>query len=154
MEIRNIFCLVVVAVILSLCLQQFVISNFCILCSSPGVDVPCLIDLETGALLELAISKNSETFSLLRFGSATGYRTNQEIRLKLPMESASPMRLCRRCRASIAERYVLADLRDPNNKKLLLLSDGETYQMGSYLISISDAGDGWLSVIIQLADSS
>lgn len=100
----------------------------CCLCNSPNYSVPCLVDLETGDILELSLDGPSatydgngqadvETFSFIRFGNVTGTKQNAPnvITLKIPMEDKSQApALCRNCRQQLPQtyngRYVLADL--------------------------------------------
>ena len=100
----------------------------CCLCNSPNYSVPCLVDLETGDILELNLDGPSatydgngqadvETFSFIRFGNVTGTKQTAPnvITLKIPTEDKSRApALCRNCRQLLPQghdgRYVLADL--------------------------------------------
>lgn len=100
----------------------------CCLCNSPNYSVPCLVDLETGDILELNLDGPSatydgngqadvETFSFIRFGNVTGTKQTAPnvIELKIPTDGAPQCpALCRQCRRLLprgyTSRYVLADV--------------------------------------------
>ena len=100
----------------------------CCLCNSPNYLAPCLVDLETGDILELNLDGPSatydgngqadvETFSFIRFGNVTGTKQTAPnvITLKIPTEDKSRApALCRNCRKLLPReydgQYVLADL--------------------------------------------
>lgn len=100
----------------------------CCLCNAPTSSAPCLVDLETGDILELRLDGPSttygpeglpdvETFSFIRFGSITGTKQTSPnvIALKIPMEDKSTApALCRNCRQLLPQvydgRYALANL--------------------------------------------
>ena len=112
----------------------------CCLCNSPNYSVPCLVDLETGDILELNMDGPSatydgkgqadvETFSFIRFGNVTGTKQTAPnvITLKMSMEDKSRAPgLCRNCRQLLPQgydrRYVFADSK---NKTLFLIAAGE-----------------------------
>ena len=100
----------------------------CCLCNSPNYSAPCLVDLETGDILELSLDGPSatydgngqadvETFSFIRFGNVAGTKQTAPnvITLKIPAEDKSRApALCRNCRQLLPQghngRYVLADV--------------------------------------------
>ena len=100
----------------------------CCLCKSPNYSVPCLVDLETGDILELNLDGPSatydgngqadvETFSFIRFRNVTGTKQTAPnvITLKIPTEDKSRApALCRNCRQLLPQgydgRYALADI--------------------------------------------
>ena len=111
----------------------------CRLCNSPNYSAPCLVDLETGDILELRLvgpsTSNStgssipaETFSFIRFGNVTGSRrTPDRIELKIPSkEKVKSLALCNKCcnllPSGYDDRYVLADL---DSDTLFFFVDGE-----------------------------
>ena len=112
----------------------------CCLCNNPNYSVPCLVDLETGDILELNLDGPSatyegkgqadvETFSFIRFGNVIGTKQTAPgiIELKVPTtdKSTSPA-LCSKCRKLLPRgydvRYVLADL---GNRTLFPFIAGE-----------------------------
>ena len=100
----------------------------CCLCNAPTSSVPCLVDLETGDILELSLDGPSatydgngqsdvDTFSFIRFGNITGTKQTAPnvITLKISMEDKSrALALCRNCRKQLpkgyAGRYALSDV--------------------------------------------
>lgn len=137
----------------------------CCLCNSPNYSVPCLIDLETGDILELRLvgpsTSNStgssipaETFSFIRFGNVTGSRqTPDQIELKIPTEEKvkSPI-LCIKCRKLLPRgydgRYAMANL---ENRGLFLINAGHNIAVCGYEIQIMQE-ETLLSILI--VDSS
>ena len=121
----------IVAAVLAICVAAilfFWIRKECCLCNAPTSSVPCLIDLETGDILELSLDSPSttpgpegqndvSTFSFIRFHSVTGTKQTAPnmIELKIPTadKSQTPA-LCRNCRQLLPKgyegRYVLTDL--------------------------------------------
>lgn len=111
----------------------------CCLCNSPSHSTLCLIDLETGDVLELSLDgpttshgtgapSYAETFSLIRFGSITGTKQTSPnvIELKVPTKDiVKTPALCSNCRKLLQQkyrgRYVLADV---NNKALFPITAG------------------------------
>lgn len=132
----------------------------CCLCNSFIYHAPCLIDLETGKMIELALydphtTKNAElaeeqltgdTFSFVRLGSITGIKMTgtRQIELSIPcMERVDRPTLCRKCRKQIQEgshgsydRYILADLYDPESKTLISIVNGAKTDLRCYSITI------------------
>ncbi len=121
----------IVAAILAICVAAILSlgnETECCLCNAPTSSAPCLVDLETGDILELRLDGPSttygpeglpdvETFSFIRFGSITGTKQTSPnvIALKIPMEDKSTApALCRNCRQLLPQvydgRYALANL--------------------------------------------
>lgn len=121
----------IVAAILAICVAAILSlgnETECCLCNAPTSSVPCLVDLETGDILELSLDgpsttygpeglRDVETFSFIRFGSITGTKQTSPnvIALKIPMEDKSTApALCRNCRQLLPQvydgRYALANL--------------------------------------------
>lgn len=100
----------------------------CCLCNAHTSSVPHLIDLETGAILELRLDGPSTTpgpggqtdvatFSFIRFDSVTGTKQTAPsmIELKIPVDdTVNTPALCNKCRKLLpqghVDRYVLADM--------------------------------------------
>ena len=121
----------IVAAMLAICVAAVLLlgnRKECCLCNAPASPALCLIDLETGDILELRLDGPSttygpeglpvvETFSFIRFGNITGTKQTSPnvIALKIPMEDKSTApALCRNCRQLLPKgyegRYVLTDL--------------------------------------------
>lgn len=111
----------------------------CCLCNSPNYSAPCLVDLETGDILELSLTGPAtsyrpsaptpvETFSFIRFGVITGIKqTPDQIELKIPEEDKAEVpALCAKCRNLLPHgysgRYAMADLK---NQEMFPIADGE-----------------------------
>ena len=108
--------------VLSICVAAvFLLGNIqeCCLCSGPSYSAPCLVDLETGDILELSLDGSSatyggngqsdvETFSFIRFGNITGTKQTLPgvIELEIPVEAtvSRPM-LCRNCKKLFSQGY-------------------------------------------------
>lgn len=139
MKIRIILPLAVLAAVSAMAVGVLFFSsaNSCGLCQEASYDAPCLIDLQTGEVLELSLDGPSETgsigntsvqstvetFSFIRFGSITGTKQTAPSVIKLKIPSADKVNapaLCRMCRKMLQQgydgRYVLADM----NGKILV----------------------------------
>ena len=121
----------IVAAVLTICVATVLLfgnRKECCLCNAPTSSAPCLLDLETGSILELRLDGPSttygpdgvsyvSTFSFIRFHSVTGTKQTAPnmIELKIPTadKSQTPA-LCRNCRQLLPKgyegRYVLTDL--------------------------------------------
>ena len=129
-----IVCIVILA-LLSACTNAIPEPEQCSLCAGTPCHAPCIINLSTGEMLELAVyeshpfivgelaeEQQRETFSFVRGAGVEGYRLSGEsITITIPME-ADKMKeklFCNSCRdrlASCAPRgYALVDLKDTNN---------------------------------------
>ena len=145
----------------------------CCLCNSFRYHAPCLIDLETGDLIELDIYFPHETlvaeladpqpeqgtFSFVKLGEASGYRdTAQErIEVEIPIDKTSNPVLCKACRQKLnafnTDRYVLADLYakldEKEKHKLIPITDGMNVDLRCYSITANKQQGGALKLIIQ-----
>ena len=96
----------------------------CCLCSSVRYHAPCLIDLETGKMIELDI----------------------------PTESITNPSLCKSCRKQldglVVSRYVLADLYSGEAKNIIPIKDDLTLDLRCYHITAQQEKDV-LKLIIQ-----
>ncbi len=128
----------------------------CCLCNAPTSSVRCLIDLETGAILELSLDGPSTTpgpggqtdvatFSFIRFGSVTGTKQTAPnvIELKIPADdTVNTPALCNKCRKLVpggyVNRYLLADL---NNGVLYPVTAKLDLSICGYQIQITHAKD-------------
>ena len=134
----------------------------CCLCNNPSYDAPCLLDLETGDILELRLDCPSatydsngqadvETFSFIRFGNVTGTKQTAPnvVTLKIPMEDKSRApALCRNCRKLLpkwyAGRYALVNL---TQKELFPITTGREISVCRYTVRVSQE-ETHLSVLI------
>lgn len=99
----------------------------CCLCNAPTSSAPCLLDLETGSILELRLDGPSttsgpdgvsyvSTFSFIRFHTVTGTKQTAPNMIELKIPSGGALQhpsLCRQCRQLLPQgytgRYVIAD---------------------------------------------
>ena len=123
----------------------------CCLCNNPNYSVPCLVDLDTGDILELNLDGPSatydghdqsgvETFSFIRFGNVTGTKQTAPGIIELKIPTADKMNIPALCRKLLLRgsdgRYALADL---ENKVLFPISaNGELIIQGHRIIITHD----------------
>ena len=134
----------------------------CCLCNSLSHSALCLIDLETGDVLELSLDgpttshstsapSYAETFSFIRFGNITGIKQTAPnvIELKVPAEDiAKAPALCSKCRKLLPQgyegRYVIGDL---NDKVLIPIIAGTEHAICCHTVAIVQAEDAIALVI-------
>ena len=146
------------------------IGGDCCLCDSFRYHSPCLVDLQTGDLIELDLyfphpSKVAElaeqqpeqsTFSFVRLGEVSGYKDTGSKRVEVDIPSSSQVTkvsLCRKCKSQLDglllyDRYVLADLCDADNKIIIPITAGLDTEIRCYEISVTKE-DGTLKLIVQ-----
>lgn len=130
----------------------------CCLCDSFRFHAPCLVDLETGDLIELDLyfpheTKVSElaevqedmssTFSFVRLGNITGTKLtgSKVIEFGVPIaDKTNNPALCKDCRellqAGYKGRYVLADLYDMEIKELIPIVANTSIDLRCYEITM------------------
>lgn len=166
----------ILSVVLALCVIALVgcaaqEQKDCCLCDSFRYHAPCLIDLETGEMIELDLyfpheTKVAEladpqpemsTFSFVRLGNVSGTKMtgNAVIEVDVPnADKTSNPALCKECKALLQKgykgRYVLADLYDEENKTLIPICDGTEIVLRFYEITMSqnEEKDG-IHVVVQ-----
>lgn len=143
----------------------------CPLCDSFRYHAPCLIDLDTGALIELDIyfpheTKAAEladpqpemsTFSFIHIGTIVGSKLteNKVIEFDVPVDDKyTALALCKKCQYMLPPeytgRYVLADLYDTENKTLFPIEKGGALSLRCYDISMIDTmEENAISVTVQ-----
>lgn len=130
----------------------------CCLCNTFRYHAPCLIDLETGEMIELDLyfpheTKVAElaeeqpemsTFSLIHLGNVSGYKLTDTkiVEIEVPTaDTTNNPALCENCRKLLQNgyngRYVLADLYDMENRTLISIVDGEEVNLRCYEITMS-----------------
>jgi hypothetical protein len=130
----------------------------CCLCDSFRYHAPCLIDLETGKMIELDLYFPHETkvaelanpqpemdiFSFVRLGNVSGTKMTGTAIIEIDVPKAdktSNPALCKNCKALLRRgykgRYVLADLYDKENKTLIPIVDGTEMVLRGYEITMS-----------------
>ena len=142
----------------------------CCLCNSFRFHAPCLVDLETGEMIELDLYFPNETlvaeladpqpemgtFSFVSLGDVKGTKLTDsktiEIAVPVSEQTANPM-LCKDCRKQVGGtfvgRYVLADLYDKDEKTLILIRADLSMVLRCYKISATEKESGILNVVIQ-----
>lgn len=142
----------------------------CCLCSSFRYHAPCLIDLQTGKMIELDLyfpheTKVAEladpqpemgTFSFVILGDVKGTKLtdSKTIQIDIPVseKTANPM-LCEDCRKQVSGvfvgRYILADLYDMEEKTLIPIDSDLSMVLRCYEIFAQEEYDGVLKVSIQ-----
>lgn len=140
----------------------------CCLCSSFRYHAPCLIDLETGKMVELDLyfpheTKVAEladpqpemgTFSFVRLGDVTGTKLtdSKTIELDIPTDSITNPALCKSCRKQLGGlavgRYVLADLYNSEDRTTIQIKDGLCLELRCYHIT-AQLENGVLKLIVQ-----
>ena len=140
----------------------------CCLCNSFRFHAPCLIDLETGEMIELDLyfphpTKVAEladpqpemgTFSFVSLGDVKGTKLtdSKTIELDIPTDSITNPALCKSCRKQlgglVVGRYVLADLYSSEDKSIIPIKDDLILDLRCYHIT-SQLEENVLKVTIQ-----
>jgi len=142
----------------------------CCLCSSFRYHAPCLIDLETGKLIELDLYFPHESlvaeladpqpergvFSFVSIGNVSGTKQTgpERIDLHIPEDSTFFPALCRDCKKQLPSgynsRYVFADLYGMDEKFLIPIEADTTFSLRCYDVTTqTNAEKGGISVVIQ-----
>lgn len=129
----------------------------CCLCDSFRYHAPCLIDLETGDMIELDLyfpheTKVAEladsqpemsTFSFVKLGNVSGTKLTDSKIIEIEVPCADITRnpaLCKGCQELLqggyTGRYVLADLYDMEVKMLIPIEDGTEIVLRCYKITM------------------
>ena len=131
----------------------------CCLCDSFRFHAPCLIDLETGDLIELdlyfphetkvaelaEVQPNMSTFSFVHLGNITVTKLTDSkvIEFGVPIaDKTNNPALCKDCRellqAEYKGRYVLADLYDMEIKELIPIVANTSIDLRCYEITMAE----------------
>ena len=142
----------------------------CCLCNSFRYHAPCLIDLETGELIELDLyfphktlvaelaeeQPEMSTFSFVQIGNVSGTKLtgNKTIEIHMPNEKTSNPALCRDCKKLLSfghtSRYVFADLYSKEEKTLIPIKANSDFSLRCYDVTIEkDTEKGGVSAVIQ-----
>lgn len=142
----------------------------CCLCSSFRYHAPCLIDLETGKLIELDLYFPHESlvaeladpqpergiFSFVSIGNISGTKQTgpERIDLHVPNDIAFFPALCRDCKKQLPSgydsRYVFADLYSKEEKILIPIAADTTLSLRCYDITMEQNTEkGGISIVIQ-----
>ena len=143
----------------------------CCLCSSFRYHAPCLIDLETGKLIELELYFPHETlvaeladpqpemggtFSFVSIGNVSGTKLtdSKKIEIHIPNDKTYNPALCNDCRKQLpfghASRYIFADLYSKEEKILMPIKADTTFSLRCYDVTTqTNTEKGGISVVIQ-----
>lgn len=167
-KILSVVLVVVIATTAILLLTQE--EKECCLCSSFRYHAPCLIDLETGDLIELDLyfpddelvaelenpQPEIDTFSFVKLGNVSGTKLtgNKTIELHIPNDKTPFPSLCKECKEQLpfgyTNRYVFADLYGMEEKFLIPIAESTTISFRCYDLSMEeDIEKGGISVVIQ-----
>ena len=128
----------------------------CCLCNSFRFHAPCLVDLETGEVMELDLYSPHETkvaeladpqpemgtFSFVSLGDVKGIKQTDRktIELDVPTENIIHPALCKSCSKQlgglVADRYVLADLYNCENRTIIQIKNGLCLDLRCYHITV------------------
>ena len=142
----------------------------CCLCSSFRYHAPCLIDLETGELIELDLyfphhtlvaeladpQPEMGTFSFVSIGNASGTKLtdSKKIEIHIPNDKTYNPALCSDCKKQLplghTSRYIFADLYKKEEKILMPIKAGTTFSLRCYDVTTEENTEkGGISVVIQ-----
>lgn len=166
-----VFCVVlIVAVAASATLLFTQEEKDCCLCDSFRYHAPCLIDLETGKLIELdlyfphetlvaelaEVQPDMSTFSFVQIGNASGTKLtdSKTIEVHIPNDKTYNPALCSDCKKMLpfghTSRYVFADLYSKEEKVLIPINAGSDFSLRCYDVTIEkNTEKGGMSVVVQ-----
>ena len=142
----------------------------CCLCSSFRYHALCLIDLETGEMIELDLYFPHETlvaeladpqpemssFSFVRLGNISGTKLtdSKTIEIHIPDEKTYNSTLCSECKKQLpfghASRYIFADLYNKDEKTLIPIKADMAFSLRCYDVTTEENTEqGGISVVIQ-----
>lgn len=160
----------IIVVVTAAILVFFQAQKECCLCSSFRYHAPCLIDLETGKMIELDLyfpddklvaeledpQPEMGTFSFVKLGDVTGTKLTDSkiIELHIPDDKTVFPALCNDCRKQLpfayTNRYVFADLYGMDEKILIPIVTDYSLSLRCYdLFLAEDIEKGGISVVIQ-----
>lgn len=160
--------LVIVVAAISLLFTQG--EKACCLCDSFRYHAPCLLDLETGELLEFdlylphssSVAELAEeqpemgTLSFVQIGNVSGIKLtdSKTIEIHIPNDKTFKPTLCSDCRKLLplghTNRYILADLYDKQENILIPIKANTAFSLRCYEITAKkNTEKGGISVTIQ-----
>lgn len=134
----------------------------CSLCAGLPSHAPCIINLSTGEMLELAVyephpfiigelaeEQQRETFSFVRGAGVEGYRLSGEsITITIPMvaDAMEEKHFCNTCRERLADcasqGYALVDLKNTINPVIYVIANDLEASFRCYNIFANEAIEG------------
>lgn len=160
---------IAIFVLLTACAKEIPEPAQCSLCVGMPCHAPCIINLSTGELLELAVyephpfiagelaeEQQSETFSFVRGAGVEGYRLSGEsITITIPMvaDAMEEKHFCNTCRERLADcenlGYTLVDLKDSKNPVVYKIDADAQVSFRCYSISVCEIKeDGKLEITV------
>ena len=119
------------------------------MCANLPHHAPCIINLNTGELLELAEEQLGGTFSFVRGAGVEGYRLGAEsITIKIPVKAdrLDKQYFFNNCRELLADYrnqgYALVDLKDTTNPVIYSIATGLAISFRCYNILANEAIEG------------
>ena len=157
---KKVLCIALIALVVTTAMLLFTPEEKdCCLCNSFRYHAPCLIDLETGKMIELDLyfphetmvaeladpQPEMETFSFVNIGNVSGTKLTDSkvIEFGVPVaDKTNNPALCKDCRellqAGYKGRYVLADLYDMEIKELIPIVANTSIDLRCYEITMAE----------------
>jgi len=154
--------MVIIAVALTVCFLSTVVildsePDRCPLCQFIKSHAPCIVNIETGDVVELALYQphytlvgeiaeiqNDSTFSFVSAAGAKGTRISSPYKMELevpvisePMYKTYFCKKCRRLLSGYGHGYVLADLYDRGNPVIYAIEEGMDTSIRCYDASVT-----------------
>ena len=160
---------IAILVLLSACTNEILEPEQCSLCAGLPHYAPCIINLSTGEMLELAVyephpfiigelaeEQQCETFSFIRGAGVEGYKLSAEsIIIKVPTnaDEMEDKHFCNSCRERLADcknqGYALLDLKDAKNPVVYKIDADAQVSFRCYSISVCEIKeDGKLEITV------
>lgn len=160
---------IAIFVLLTACAKEIPEPEQCSLCAGMPCHAPCIINLSTGEMLELAVyephpfiagelaeEQQSETFSFVRGAGVEGYKLSAEsIIIKVPMnaDEMEEKHFCNSCRERLVDcknqGYALLDLKDAKNPVVYKIDADAQVSFRCYSISVCEIKeDGKLEITV------
>lgn len=163
--------ILVIAIAATVMLLFTKVEKECCLCSSFRYHAPCLIDLETGDLIELDLyfpddklvaelenpqPEMGATFSFVSLGNVSGTKLtdSKTIEIHIPNDKTYNPALCSGCRKQLpfghTSRYIFADLYSKEEKILMPIKADAAFSLRCYDITTqANTEKGGISVVVQ-----
>lgn len=140
----------------------------CALCTAFPRHAPCIVDMNSGKVLELDIYRPHDTIvaelsdeqyggyvRLIHFDNINGILLGADsVELKAPVNATgmSDSLFCKVCRKLLTESncqgYILADLRNPKTPTVWPIADGVHFSVRCYEIDITASDDNETLIIV------
>ena len=169
MKKLTVICIVILVLLTGCTYMNVPEPEQCSLCAGLPCHAPCIINLSTGEMLELAVyephpfiagelaeEQQSETFSFVRGAGVEGYRLSGEsITITIPMvaDAMEEKHFCNTCRERLADcenlGYTLVDLKDSKNPVIHKIDTDVQVSFRCYSISVCEIKeDGKLEITV------